>query len=250
MNEKLRIGITSCGKYDNYRLWIEGSGEAEAVRLSHSLNNADEFAKCNGLVLTGGEDVSPELYGRPEYTREYVLKEIIPERDYFEFGVIRQALDQKKPILGICRGLQVMNVYLGGTLIPDIPALLHSAFHGKISGSDQPHMITIVPDSLLQLVSGVETGLVNSAHHQSADRPGKDLKVTAFGDTDIVEAMEWTKSGGQSWLLLIQWHPERMPDQTSPLTQRIRNAFLEACRSFRITNENTYLNPARRAART
>ena len=193
---------------------------------------------------------SPELYGRPEYTREYGLKEIIPERDYFEFAVIRHALDQKKPILGICRGLQVMNVYLGGTLIPDIPALLHSHFHGKISGSDQPHMITIVPDSLLQQVSGAETGLVNSAHHQSADRPGKDLKVTAFGDTDVVEAMEWKKPGERSWLLLIQWHPERMPDQTSPLTQGIRNAFLEASRSYRTTNENTYLNPALHASGT
>jgi putative glutamine amidotransferase len=244
MNEKFRIGITACGKYDNYRHWIEGSGQAEAVRLNYSQNNADEMANCKGLVLTGGEDVSPELYGRAEFAKEYALKEIIQERDEFEFAVIRKALDQKKPILGICRGLQVMNVYLGGTLIPDIPAFLHSGFHGKINGTDQQHTVTITPDSRLRQISGLEAGLVNSAHHQSADTIAKDLKITAFGDTDIVEAMEWIFPEKCSWLLLVQWHPERMADQASPLANRIRIAFLEACRNFRTTNADPYLNPA------
>jgi putative glutamine amidotransferase len=229
MNKKLLIGITDCGKYDNYRRWIEGTGLAEVVRLSLSLNNATEVTDCHGLVLSGGEDVHPELYGRPEYVKEYDLKEIIPERDRFEFEVISKVMEQGKPILGICRGLQVVNVYLGGTLIPDIPSLLHSGYHGKIRGVDQPHPVTIVPESLLQQVSGVDSGLVNSAHHQSADLAARDLKVTAFGDSAIVEAMEWAEPAERSWLLLIQWHPERMPDQASPLSARVRKAFLEAC---------------------
>ncbi len=239
MNEKLRIGIADCGKYDNYRRWIEGTGQAEAVRLSTFLNNPEEVASCDGVVLSGGEDVHPQLYGRPEYVKEYDLKEIIPERDQFEFAVIRNVLEQGKPLLGICRGLQVVNVYLGGTLIPDIPSLLHSRFHSKIAGVDQPHPVTIVPGSLLQRVSGVDLGLVNSAHHQSADLAANDLKVTAFADTAIVEAMEWAKPTGRSWLLLVQWHPERMTDQDSPLSAGIRKTFLEACRNKREANGYT-----------
>jgi putative glutamine amidotransferase len=227
MKNKIRVGIADCGKYENYRRWIEATGDAEAVKLSYLLGNAEEIGGCDGLVLSGGEDVQPELYGKPEYVKEYGLKEIIPERDQCEFVLIRKALELGKPLLGICRGLQVANVYLGGSLIPDIPSLLHSGFHSKIAGVDQRHQIAIEPGSLLGQVSGVDAGEVNSAHHQSADRIAKGLKVTAFADSGIVEAMEWAEPEGRSWLLLVQWHPERMEDQDSPLSFRVRKAFLE-----------------------
>ncbi|MDP4131719.1 MAG: gamma-glutamyl-gamma-aminobutyrate hydrolase family protein [Bacteroidota bacterium] len=228
MNRKLRIGITDCGKYENYRRWIESSGTAEAVKLSASLNNPEAVAGCDGVLLSGGEDVHPELYGKPEYVKAFELKEIIPERDRFEMTVIKNALEQGRPLLGICRGLQIANVYLGGTLVPDIPTVLHSVFHSKIDGVDQLHPVDISPGSLLEQISGLDSGMVNSAHHQSVDRPGPDLKVTAFSDAGIVEAMEWSDPEERSWLLLVQWHPERMQDQDSPLTNQVRKAFLEA----------------------
>jgi putative glutamine amidotransferase len=230
MSNKLRIGVADCGKYENYRRWIEAGGEAEAVRLSMYLNNPGAVAECDGVVLSGGEDVQPSLYGRPEYVKEYNLEEIIPERDDFEYAVIGKALEQEKPLLGICRGLQVTNVFLGGTLVPDIPSILHAAGHGKKEGVDQLHPVNIVPGSLLASVSGLDSGQVNSAHHQSAGEPAKDLKITASADAGIVEAMEWKDPGQRSWLLLIQWHPERMADQASPLTAGVRKAFLAACR--------------------
>ena len=230
MNEKLRIGIADCGKYENYRRWIEATGEAEGVKLSMYLNNPEAVAACDGVVMSGGEDVQPELYGRPEYVKDFDLKEIIPERDQFEYAVIRKALAEEKPLLGICRGLQVVNVFLGGDLVPDIPSVLHSGFHGKKEGVDQLHPVTIVPGSLLATVARVDAGQVNSAHHQSAGAPAKDLKIAATGDAGIVEAMEWENPQRRSWLLLVQWHPERMADQGSPLTAGVRKAFLEACR--------------------
>ena len=233
MTQKLRIGVADCGKYENYRRWIEATGEAEAVKLSMYLNNPEAVAACDGVVLSGGEDVQPELYGRPEYVKDYDLKEIIPERDQFEYAVIGNVLAEEKPLLGICRGLQVVNVFLGGDLVPDIPSVLHSGFHGKKEGVDQLHPVTIVPGSLLATVARVNGGQVNSAHHQSAGKPAKDLKITATGDAGIVEAMEWENPQRRSWLLLVQWHPERMADQGSPLTAGVRKAFLEACRKNR-----------------
>ena len=230
MAKKLLIGVADCGKYENYRRWIEAAGDVEAVRLSYRLNNPEDVGGCDGVVLSGGEDVHPDLYGRPEYVQEYDLKEIIPERDRFEFAVIRKVLEQKKPLLGICRGLQVVNVYLGGTLVPDIPSVLHSGYHGKKEGVDQLHPVSIIPGSLLNKLSGLDEGQVNSAHHQSAGTTARGLRVTASGDVGIAEALEWEKPQDHSWLLLVQWHPERMPDPASPLTAGVRSAFLEACR--------------------
>ncbi len=150
MKSTLKIGITDCGKFDNYRRWIESVPGVEVVKLSMHLKNAAEVENCDGILFSGGEDLQPALYGKPEYVEEFDLQEIIPERDQFEYEVLEKALAAKKPVLGICRGLQLINVYLGGTLVPDIPTLFHSAGHGKINGLDQVHSIRVEPDSLLE----------------------------------------------------------------------------------------------------
>jgi putative glutamine amidotransferase len=186
---------------------------------------------CDGILFSGGEDLHPELYGKPEFMQEYGLKEIIPQRDQFEYEVIKKSFDKKKPVLGICRGLQLINVYLGGSLVPDIPSLFHSTAHGKIGGQDQTHFIRIEPDSILHAISHQELGIVNSAHHQSVDRPAKELKISAFSEPAIVEAMEWKEPAKKSWLLMVQWHPERMSDLSSPLSGNLKTAFLQASRT-------------------
>ncbi len=224
----LRIGITDCGKFENYRRWVESVPGVEAVRLSMHLKNSAEVENCDGILFSGGEDLQPALYGKPEYVQEFNLQEIIPERDLFEYEVIEKALAAKKPVLGICRGLQLINVFLGGTLVPDIPTLLNSSDHGKINGQDQVHAIRVEPDTRLEKICGQTEGLVNSAHHQSAAVPAPDLKISAYSDSTIVEAMEWSDPANKSWLLMVQWHPERMAEQSSPFSRLVKDAFLEA----------------------
>jgi len=227
----MRIGITDCGKFENYRRWITVEPGIEVVKLSFHDQNAVDVESCDGILFSGGEDVHPALYGKPEFIEEYGLNEIIPARDQFEYEVIEKALESKKPVLGICRGLQLINVYLGGSLLPDIPTLSQSTAHGKISGQDQIHNIRVESLSMLHNIAGREMGLVNSAHHQGVDKPAGDLKISAYSEASIVEAMEWKDPADKSWLLLVQWHPERMQDLSSPFSGNVKHAFLKAVKT-------------------
>jgi putative glutamine amidotransferase len=229
MNRPLKIGITDCGKFDNYRRWMETEAGVEVIKLSMHSDNSSDTDSCDGILFSGGEDLHPELYGKPEYVKEYGLQEIIPARDRFEYEVIEKAFDLNKPVLGICRGLQLINVFLGGTLVPDIPTLVQSAAHGKINGKDQNHFIRVEDGTLLHRICRQELGIVNSAHHQSADKPADSLTISAYSEPSIVEAMEWKDRINKSWLLMVQWHPERMSDLSSPFSAFVKTAFLEAC---------------------
>ena len=228
---QLKIGITDCGKFENYRRWIAMEPGIEIVKLSFHDQNTADVESCDGILFSGGEDVHPELYGKPEFVEEYGLKEIIPARDQFEYEVIEKSLESKKPILGICRGLQLINVYLGGTLLPDIPTLLQSTEHGKISGQDQTHQIRVESLSMLHKIAGKHMGVVNSAHHQGVDKPAGNLKITAMSGSSVVEAMEWGNPKDKSWLLLVQWHPERMQDLASPFSENLKKEFLKAVKT-------------------
>ena len=227
----MRIGITDCGKFENYRRWIAMEPGVEVVKLSFHDQNAADVESCDGILFSGGEDVHPALYGKQEFVQEYGLKEIIPARDQFEYEVIEKALENKKPVLGICRGMQLINVYLGGTLSPDIPTVSHSTAHGKISGQDQTHDIRVENLSMLHHISGREMGQVNSAHHQGVGKPAGNLKISAFGESSVIEAMEWKDPSNKSWLLLVQWHPERMQDPSSPFSGNLKHAFLKAVKT-------------------
>ncbi len=231
MKQHIKIGITDCGKFDNYRRWLESEPGVEVVRLSMHFQNAADTESCDGILFSGGEDLHPALYGKPEYVEEFGLQEIIPARDEFEYQVIEKALAGEKPVLGICRGLQLINVFLGGTLVPDIPAVFHSTGHGKQNGVDQVHTVQVIPGTMLFGICGQERGLVNSAHHQSAGRPAPSLKISATGEPGIVEAMEWEIPENKSWLLMVQWHPERMSDLSSPFSAFVKNAFLTAVKN-------------------
>ena len=203
----------------------------EVVKLSFHDQNADEVESCDGILFSGGEDVHPELYGKPEFVEEFGLKEIIPARDQFEYEVIEKALESKKPVLGICRGLQLINVYLGGTLLPDIPTLSESNAHGKISGQDQIHDIQVENLSMLHNISGREKGQVNSAHHQGVDKPGGNLRFLPLANRPSLKPWNGKIPSDKSWLLMVQWHPERMQDLSSPFSRNVKKAFLKAVKT-------------------
>jgi putative glutamine amidotransferase len=177
------------------------------VELSRSeLSVHDVVEAMDGLVLQGGADVSPQSYGeeplRPEWAGDRV-------RDLYEIELLWEFIIQGKPVLGICRGAQLINVACGGTLYQDLPTLLPGAIpHRDDALYDRlHHPIELAPDSgLARLYPGFARARVNSIHHQAVHKLGSDLTVEAraVGD-DVVEAIRWQGGG---YMLGTQWHPE------------------------------------------
>ena len=230
MKHTLIIGITDCGKYTNYSAWIEqADATVKTIKLSHKLDNLEAVASCDAIVLSGGEDVYPTLYGKPEYLAHLNPLEMDEKRDAFELQVIAKTQQTNKPLLGICRGLQLTNVFFGGTLVYDIPSVVGSAFHNKKEGKDQLHPVEVVHGSMINSITGQLNGEINSAHHQSANKIGEGLVATAFADKDIVEAIERKDPANMPWLLLVQWHPERITHSIH-FSRAIRERFLEEAR--------------------
>lgn len=168
---------------------------------------SEAVARLDGVIVSGGNDVDPASYGAAIDGSV----ELDPARDAWEMAVIRAASRLGVPLLGICRGAQVLNVAHGGTLTqhiwdrrPDHPALDDPDTHKLRTGH---HEVTIDPDSILGRVYGKDRRTVNSLHHQAIDRLGRGLRVSATSSDGTIEALEAT--GG--WVALaVQWHPERL----------------------------------------
>lgn len=160
----------------------------------------------DGLLLTGGEDVSPLLFGE-EPIKE--VKNISYDRDQTEIALFNKAYEKGIPVLGICRGLQVLNVALGGTLYQDIPTQLPNSL-GHVSSYDIEggyHSINIINDTILYDIIGEEKIAVNSQHHQSVKALGKNLRINAMSLDGVVEGVE---SINDKFILGVQFHPEAM----------------------------------------
>ncbi len=159
----------------------------------------------DGIIFTGGVDINPSCYG------EEPLKEvsgIAPSKDEYELGLFKKAYDGKMPIFGICRGNQLINVALGGSLYQDINSQLPGSFghYPKETPEDELyHSVELVEGSKLHEIMGVNKLHVNSFHHQAIKSLGRELKVTAVSKDNIIEAVESTED---RYLLGVQWHPE------------------------------------------
>ena len=156
----------------------------------------------DGLLVTGGYDINPSLY-KEENTKSLGIEDSIDKTD---INLINAFIGADKPILGICRGLQIINVALGGTLIQDIPNeyntdVVHSGFDGKVA----THPISVEENTFLHSILG-SNAVVNSYHHQAIGRLAEPLKTSAYSSDGIIEAVE-----GKN-ILALQWHPERMLD--------------------------------------
>jgi putative glutamine amidotransferase len=203
---------------------------------------AESVRRCDGVLLTGGEDVNPALYGNALPTRLRRKATLTPDggaRDYREIILVDQIFRQRKPLLAICRGHQILNVALGGSLIIDIPSQKKRAInHRRMDKrSDLVHEVRLTADSLLAKITGAQTLGVNSTHHQAVNRIAPALRPVAVCDDGIVEGLE-LKASSAGWLpflLSVQFHPERLADRY-PEHQAIFCAFAQACVLYRRNN--------------
>lgn len=220
---KFKEGLLRIYMQSKYTASLRRSG-ATAVWIATDDPEAAiaEACKCDGLLLSGGEDVDPAFYGQ---TPTEKCGKIFRYRDETEMKILEAFLATGKPILGICRGEQLMNVYFGGTLHQDIghiAACRHSDWFRKNRGN---HTVTVTSGSRLAAVMGTESFKANSLHHQAADVPAPVLAVSAVSEDGIIEALEHPE---HPFCIGVQWHPEHM-GAFSKLQQRIFEEFIRAC---------------------
>ncbi len=196
---------------------------------------AESVRRCEGVLLTGGEDVDPRLYGKALPPRLRRTVRVTPDggaRDWRELVLIDEVFQQRKPLLAICRGHQILNVALGGTLLADITSQWPTALNHRRRDrrSEIVHDVLLTPDSILVKITGKRRLGVNSTHHQAVARVAGPLRVAAASSDGIIEALEANPRTAPMlpFLLSVQFHPERLVDRY-PEHQAIFRAFTLAC---------------------
>ena len=223
------IGLTCYGRDSegNYSLPAQ---YADAVRRAGGLplallpgDDHDELlGELGGLVLIGGGDLDPKLYDGAAHPTIYMVD---PERDHSEMHLARQALKRGLPTLGICRGIQVLNVVLGGSLIAHLPDRVGQRLGHRVPPRRPVwHHIHVEPDSLLARTAGGQHLYAASWHHQAVDRPAPGLRVSARAPDGTIEALE---KNDHPWLLAVQWHPELSADD-DPSQQALFDGLVHA----------------------
>lgn len=196
------------------------------VCIPHIQEGLDEvLVRVDGLLLIGGGDIQPALYGENPHCR---LGTVVTERDQSDLKLLKEALKQELPVLAICRGMQVLNVLLGGSLYQDIPSELERAIQHaqKSSRFEKIHPVTMMEGTKLFSITGGEI-MTNTFHHQSVKNLGKGLIVSARAPDGIIEGIEHPD---YDFCLGVQWHPEETAIHGDIASLKIFEAFIEACR--------------------
>ena len=209
---------------ENYFSAFKGTGAA-CVAVPYNFEAVDTYIeKLDGILIPGGNfDVNPSLYGEDSVHDKVTTRD---HRTQFEFAITEKALKANKPVLGICGGHQLLNVVLGGTLIQHIPDEIETDLnHEQPNPRDEPyHKVSVLEETLLKKIVGVDEMFVNSAHHQAIRDIGNDLMVNSYASDGVIEGVE---SKIHKYCLGLQWHPEFLID---PGDYKIMQSFVEVCR--------------------
>jgi putative glutamine amidotransferase len=211
----------------------EAGGEAILLSLAHPEILEGQLPGLDGFVLPGSPaDVAPGEYGAVNHGKSAPAD--LP-REHTDRAILCHALGSRKPVLAICYGCQLLNVFLGGTLIQDLRSETGTYIpHRKKDAvpelpKDPQHEVLFIADSQLAKLAGSTHAVVNSSHHQSIERPGSNLRVTGRAEDGIVESVEWT--GDANWVIGVQWHPERTPG--GALASKLFEEFVAAAQAAR-----------------
>jgi putative glutamine amidotransferase len=221
--QKPLIGIIGLSSVPAHIQAIEDNGGTPfVIPITSDANNIKDYIrKLDGLVLTGGKDISPAVYGQAQHPTTQTISN---EQYELESKLIKLWLAKKKPILGVCLGMQFANVVAGGTLIQDIPSQIGT---GVIHRGDKVyHNVKIDPDSKLAKILGKTNENVLSIHHQAVDKLGKNLKIVARSDDGVAEAMECIDC---RFGLFLQWHLESMHENLEH-RNAIYGSLIKSCR--------------------
>jgi putative glutamine amidotransferase len=207
-------------------------GEPVVISLGRSSAELHHIARTLDAILLSGSpaDVEPTLFNA---TRHSQTAEPDSDRERTDFALLEHAFAENKPVLAICYGIQSLNVFLGGTLVQDIPSEMGTKIEHEwdddLGVPETFHPVVIEQGSHLAQIAGADEARVNSSHHQSILNPGRDLRVVARAADQVVEAVEWT--GGIPWVVGVQWHPERMADK-DPLARDLFRTLIGAARKL------------------
>jgi len=228
---KLKIALSKASP--NYIQWLKRSNPGIQLVNLYTLNKkvaVELLGDCDGLLLTGGEDVFPGWYGKETESGRCTGFNL--RRDSLEMAVLTEAIALKMPVFGICRGQQLLNVYLGGKLIIDLPTDYgQSVTHMCRDYLKCYHEVYVQRNSSLYQITGIDSALVTSNHHQAVDFLSPLLAVSARSSDGLVEGVEWLNPEGKNFLMGVQWHPERM-DKQNPLSGTLASRFITECEAY------------------
>ena len=230
---QVRIAISKTS--GSYEEWLKGADPYVVIVNMYGMPVDSALfilSTCQGLLLTGGEDVNPVYYSKLNELSK--CEEIDNYRDSLELSLINRALLVRMPIFGICRGEQILNVALGGSLLTDIPTDVGAQVAHRCPPGPNGcfHNIKIDLQSDLYQLTGLENGIVNSFHHQAIDVVAPGMKITALGEDGVAEAIEREFPLGKSFVMGVQWHPEKLA-RNPGLSKPLADNFLEQINKYK-----------------
>jgi putative glutamine amidotransferase len=232
----VKIGVSKISK--NYAAWLLQSDSTVILVDLYTLpvdSAITTLSQCDGLLLTGGEDVYPGWYGKLADTIR--CTEMNRRRDTLDLALIRKALELQMPVFAVCRGHQILNVALGGTLIIDIPQDYKSSIlHQCDDYLHCFHPVSVNPYTRLSEISHCRADTVTTNHHQAIGKLSHLLIANAHSPDGLIEGMEWASSEAKSFLIGVQWHPERM-DKMNGLSGNLADEFIRQAKLFQNRTE-------------